>query len=309
MTAPRLLAGITRGAYVIAGIGGALYFAARTTGAGWLLVILCGLAGVLLVGSAWPRIGLARVRVTASAPTDAIVDQSLPLTLRVARAGLGVRILPLDPAGDATAAIGDAETVTDVTPDRRGVVSTIRVQIASAAPFGLVWWRRRIVVSLDRAIEVAPRVGPGSLPSPPTDAFGESATLGGGIGGDQVRGVRDYVSGDPLRLVHWPATARRGAIVVKEFEQPEQPRLELVVDLRGPAAAAELAAEHAMGVVCDALAQDVEVTLCTAEAGGPRRAVVRSRLDAGRRLARATAGPLPTTDRLVGPVVVISGST
>ena len=300
--------GATKGAYVIMGIGAALYFAARTTGAGWLLVILCGLAGALLAGCVWPRIGLARVQITASAPSDAMVDQRVPMTLRVTRGGLGIRIVPTSPVGEVTAAIGECETVTDVIPDRRGVISAIEVQAASAAPFGLVWWRRRMRVTLERAIEVAPRVGPSTLSSPPTGAFGESQTLGAGIGGDQVRGVRDYVAGDPLRLVHWPATARRGAIVVKEFEQPERPRLELVVDLRGPAAAAERAAEHAMGVLCDALTHGVEVTLCTAEAGGPRRAVVTSRLDGGRRLARATAGALPAGRRPDGPVVVISGS-
>lgn len=299
--------GATKGAYVIAGTGGALYFAARTTGAGWLLVILCALAGVLLVGCVWPRLGLARIRVAASAPRDATVGEPFPLTLRVRHAGLGVRILPVSPAGEPTAALGDCEMSTDAVPDRRGIVNAIELELASAAPFGLVWWRRRITVGLDHAIEVAPRQGLGTLPSPPGGALGEVATTSAGIGGDQVRGVRDYTPGDPLRHVHWPATARRGAIVVKEFEQPERPRLEIVVDLRGSAQAAEHAAEHAMGVVCDALRQGIDVTLCTAEAGGPRRAVVKSRVDAGRRLARATADALPTS-RPGASVVVIAGA-
>ena len=60
--------GATKGAYVIGAIGAALYLAARTTGAGWLIVILCGVAAVLVVGAVWPRIALARVRIEASAP-------------------------------------------------------------------------------------------------------------------------------------------------------------------------------------------------------------------------------------------------
>jgi uncharacterized protein (DUF58 family) len=299
--------GVTKGAYVIAGIGGALYFAARTTGAGWLLVILCALAGVLFVGCVWPRIGLARVRIAAGALHDATVGEPFVLTLRVTRAGLGVRILPASLAGQPTAAVGDTETTTEVVPDRRGVIDTIQVELASAAPFGLVWWRRRMTVDIDRAIEIAPRAGDTNLPSPPGGALGDVAPTSAGTGGDQVRGVRDYTPGDPLRHVHWPATARLGGVMVKEFEQPERPRLELVVDLRGPATAAEHAAERAMGVVCDALAQGIDVTLCTAEAGGPRRAVVTSRLEAGRRLARATAGPLPVASPGES-TVVISGT-
>ncbi len=292
---------------MIAAIGGALYFAARTTGAGWLLVILCGLAGVLLIGAVWPWVALRRVRITADAPTDAAVDRPLTITLRVARAGLGLHLQPFAPPGEPTAVVSDDGTVTDVVPDRRGVIDTIAVQAASAAPFGLIWWRRRITVALDRVVEVAPRTGNADATAPPTGPSGDSPTAGIGIGGDQIRGVRDYVQGDPLRLVHWPATARRGTVVVKELDLPERPRLELVVDLRGPGEAAENAAERAMGILCDALANGIDVTLCTAEADGPRRAAVTSALDAGRRLARATAGPLPATRRSDVPVLVISG--
>lgn len=300
--------GITKGAYVIVGIGAALYFAARTTGAGWLLVILCGLAGVLAVGAVWPRVGVARVRITASGPHDATVDDPFDVTLNVTRGGMGVYVRPVTPPGQPTGTVGDSETLVEVIPTRRGVLAALDVEVASGAPFGLVWWRRRCSVPLARPVEVAPRRGSQSLTMPPTGARGESTTSGIGIGGDQVRGVRDYVAGDPLRLVHWPATARRGQVVVKEFEHPEQPRLELVLDLRGPDAACERAAEHAMAVLCDAVAQGIEVTLSTAEAGGPRRAVVTSALDAGRRLARATAGPLPgpATDT---PIITIAAAS
>ena len=285
--------GATKATYVIAGIGGALYFAARTTGAGWLLVILCALAGVLLVGWTWPRIGLQRVRIGASGPTDATVDEAFAVTVRVAHAGLGVRISPLDPLGIQTAAVGDSTVTTELLPERRGLIGTIELEVASAAPFGLVWWRRRITVPLDRTVEVAPRRGLTTVTLPPAGALGDDAVTSAGTCGDQVRGVRDYTPGDPMRHVHWPATARRGTVVVKDFEQPERPRLELLVDLRGSDADAERTAEEAMGLVCDALAHGITVTLCTAEAGGPRRAVVTNPRDAGRRLARAVAGPLP----------------
>lgn len=286
--------GATKATYIIAAIGGALYFAARTTGAGWLLVILCGLAGVLLVGWIWPRIGLQRVRIEASGPTDATADEAFAVTLRVWHAGLGVRISPVSPIGVQTAAVGDATTTIEVLPERRGLIRSLDLDVASAAPFGLVWWRRRITVPLDRTVEVAPRTGPATLTLPPAGALGDDSVTYAGTSGDQVRGVRDYVSGDPMRHVHWAATARRGSVVVKDFEQPERPRLELVVDLRGSDDAAEATAEEAMGIVRDALTRGITVTVSTAEATGPRRATVTSTLDAGRRLARAVAGPLPT---------------
>ena len=298
--------GATKGAYAIAGIGGALYFAARTTGAGWLLVILCLLAGVLSVGCIWPRIVLGRVRITGDAPLDGTVGEPFGLTLRVTRAGLGVRILPIGPSGAPTAAVGDTTATTDVIPEVRGVFDTVQLEVASAAPFGLVWWRRRMTAPLARPIAVAPRLGSSAITLPPVGALGELSPISSGTGGDHVRGIREYAPGDQLRHVHWPATARRGAVMVKEFEQHERPRVEIHLDLHGSFDRAEDAAERAMGAVCAALAQGIDVTLCTAEANGPRRAVVTGRVDAGRRLAGAIAGPRPVL-RAGDSVVVISG--
>jgi uncharacterized protein (DUF58 family) len=44
-------------------------------------------------------------------------------------------------------------------------------------------------------------------------------------------GVREYRSGDDLRRVHWPATARRGRPVVKEYEVDLTPYFTLFLDL------------------------------------------------------------------------------
>lgn len=44
-------------------------------------------------------------------------------------------------------------------------------------------------------------------------------------------GVREYRAGDDLRRVHWPATARRGALMVKEVEVDLAPYFTVVIDL------------------------------------------------------------------------------
>lgn len=38
--------------------------------------------------------------------------------------------------------------------------------------------------------------------------------------GNELYGVREYRSGDPLRRIHWKTSARRGELVVREFEPP-----------------------------------------------------------------------------------------
>jgi len=53
--------------------------------------------------------------------------------------------------------------------------------------------------------------------------------------GFEIHSVRDYQQGEPLRRVHWPSTARRGALMVKELE--DSPRDEVAVLLDGDRAA------------------------------------------------------------------------
>jgi uncharacterized protein (DUF58 family) len=53
--------------------------------------------------------------------------------------------------------------------------------------------------------------------------------------GYEIHSVRDYQQGESLRRVHWPSTARRGALMVKELE--DSPRDEVAVLLDGDAAA------------------------------------------------------------------------
>jgi uncharacterized protein (DUF58 family) len=53
--------------------------------------------------------------------------------------------------------------------------------------------------------------------------------------GFDLHSVRDYQQGESLRRVHWPSTARRGSLMVKELE--DSPRDEVAVLLDGDPAA------------------------------------------------------------------------
>ena len=108
-------------------------------------------------------------------------------------------------------------------------------------------------------------------------------------GGDTVRAERPYAAGDPARLVHWPTSARRGEIVVREYEPPPALGVAIVVDLRGPMP--EAAASLAAGVGGATLAAGGVVWCGTFEAGEPVGELVTDARDLGRRLARASDGP------------------
>jgi uncharacterized protein (DUF58 family) len=51
-------------------------------------------------------------------------------------------------------------------------------------------------------------------------------------GSVDLRTVREYVVGDEVRHLHWKALARTGALMVREYVDPAQPRFSLLLDDR-----------------------------------------------------------------------------
>jgi uncharacterized protein (DUF58 family) len=289
---------VSRRALVLVVLAAAFFMISRTTGSGWVVVLVCGVLAVLAAAAAAPAIGLARVEISVRAPRDATVGRVARLRVSVRR-GRGLRLRVVDPPGEWLAADAPADGEVLVRPTRRGVFGEIEVDVATAGPLGLIWWRRRLCLALPEPVEVGPRLLEVPLATAvPAAATGIEASPRARLGHESVRSVREYVPGDPVRLVHWPATAHWGDLMVKELETSDAPRLVIVVDLRGPETAAELAASRAAGLARAAFRARLTVGMLTAERRGPVAGEVAGAADAGRRLARAVAGaptdgPLP----------------
>jgi uncharacterized protein (DUF58 family) len=285
------------------------------------------LAGILGVGLVAPAVVAARARVTV-VDTPADGTSGLPVEL-AATATTRVRVRPLDPPGpeafvgphrtrSATGparpgvaardegGAGGREWVT-LLPEHRGVYPRVVVEVATAAPFGLLWWRKAVVLDLPRPLHVGPRMGR-PLPLP----RGREDTIGGGILDASVqigepRGVRPYRPGDHRRWVHWPATAHSGELMVREMEGPTAEPVTLEVRLPPDTDRAERVAEQAMATIVALVDRGASVLLATTEDDGPKMAAVGDRRSAGRRLARAVAdhdrAQLPAAARqwVIGP--------
>ena len=48
--------------------------------------------------------------------------------------------------------------------------------------------------------------------------------------GFDIHAVRDYQPGEPLRSVHWPSTARRGSLMVRELDDTPRDEIAIVLD-------------------------------------------------------------------------------
>lgn len=273
-------------------LAGALFLISRTSGAGWILVILSALVGLVVVNAGWAWWSLRSVTISASAARDATVGDPIDLTITSSGSRSIIRLAATDPATGHVAIDVPAEGCITATPLRRGVIEAFDAAVTCDAPFGLAKATRAVSISLDSPIEVAPRPVPHALPAAMASSKdGDGAPLHRVGDGDVVRSLREYSMGDAPRLIHWVASARAGDLRVKELEPPDHPRLEVVVDVS--LASAETAASQAAGLIRAGLNNGLPVVLHTFDLQGPMSGPVGSALEAGRRLARAVPGTPP----------------
>ena len=269
------------------------------------ILVVLAIAVVVVVSVVWPTIAVRSCRVEARTPSDATVGDTVDLSVTVRGNVAGVEVRVLDPPGPWLRAEDGVESKVGHIASRRGVFDHVRVEVRTTVPLGLFSAQRVMWLDLPSPIHVAPV--PLAVDWRPGDAPLEGrARTGGQIvpSGDLVRAVRPYVAGDPVRLVHWPTTARTGDVVVRELEPPVPLGQVVLVDLSGLEERTEQAASYALGACLAVLDAGGILVLCTAEADGPVTEEVPSKLVARRRLAAAVAGT-PGTAPAGWPLVEI----
>ncbi len=273
---------------------GGWWLVAHNSGAGWVQALGDVAFGTLVIGVVGPAVVLARARVrVVDAPTDATAG--LPVEVALS-ASTRLRIRPVEPpgmesfAGPVRKQPSAPDAVTLVAP-RRGAYDAVVVDVATAAPFALQWWTRRMTLSLPSPLFVAPRRGQPASTEPGTnDRTGDTrARVPADLG--EPRGARPYRPGDDRRHVHWHAYAHTGELMVREREAPASEPVTLQVVLPVDPEEAERVAERALGTVLYLLDRGAPVVLGTVEVSGPVRGPVEDRRMAGQRLARAVPTP------------------
>lgn len=186
---------------------------------------------------------------------------------------------------------------------RRGRYRIGPLRVATRFPFGL--FANRMTLGATAVLTVLPRLGrlTGRWMTRRHESFAgtERRERRPGSEGD-FYGLRPWQRGDSRRWIHWRATARTGALMVRQFEQPRNRDLAVLLDLWQPAAAGpqhsdavELAVSFAATVVADLCRKGgSEVYLGLSDpvpcvAGGPASAVLLQ--DLMERLAVLEAQP------------------
>jgi uncharacterized protein (DUF58 family) len=135
---------------------------------------------------------------------------------------------------------GDVVLSTDVVFQQRGRVQEGALQLVSGYPLGLVHLVRE--VGPPRELIILPKLGSlhrGALRAL-LQAPGADDRLPPAKGQRHLsaqtffHGLRPYRPGDNRRLIHWRSSARRGEIMMREFEDPPEDDLTLVVEATRP---------------------------------------------------------------------------
>jgi uncharacterized protein (DUF58 family) len=228
-----------RGRFIFA-LGFGVYLAAWAFGSKPLYPVATGLLLVVLVAWAWVRLADRRFDVQRGSgdrehvegddvpvvvelrPTGKVLPAAVTLKERVGR--LGEQRHLLRRSGRHLS----VRYVLEHVPRGRYAFEDVRAELSD--PFALE--RAIVLLPAPGALLVYPRlVQLGSLFSESGAASHDGRRLLlRRHTGFELHGVREYEQGESLRRVHWPSTARRGQLMVKELQDAPRDEVAVLLD-------------------------------------------------------------------------------
>ncbi|HXV37659.1 MAG TPA: DUF58 domain-containing protein [Myxococcota bacterium] len=278
----------TRAGWLFFGIAIGVGFAALNTGNNLLYLVLSLMLAFLILSGVLSESSLRGIRVRRRLPRELYAGRENSIALeisncqrRAAAFAVVVEDRQLQTAADSARhsrvfalRIGAGERLLRayaLRPERRGEFEFIEFRVFTRFPFGL-FSKSLTLRSRERALvfpAFEPLAAPRDFGRP--RAGGERVSAPAGSGADAI-GLRGYAPGDALRRIHWRASLRRRALLVREVESEHDAEVEVRLRTRGARAGERF--EHS-------------VSCATAE--------VLALLDAGARVA------LRTDDDYIGP--------
>lgn len=222
----------------------------------WAIAAL--LSATLITGMSWPHWLVKRLSVKRTGPSRAEEGNTVVFHVEVENRGWLPRFMVelvdrLPFVGVAEGPVSESEKTLGVVAyvpgggtrrfevslvcEKRGFYRLGPVGLASSFPLGLAEARQRRndgVQTLTIYPAVFPIVGL-PLRGAPSQIHRGGFLLQEGAGAAEFSGLREYRLGDNPRHVHWPTTARRNELMIKEFEPFASACLYLVLDLSAEA--------------------------------------------------------------------------
>lgn len=267
----------------------------RELGVAAVLLIAAVTAAAVTVLRGRPRLELAR-RMNVAGVHE---GDHASVTLRLTNRGKPLRHVTVR---DEVTGLGTAEFATAALAPRQSLSATYRVMcrprgvypigpavVRVADPLGL-FSTTHTTGSIDTLVVYPAVENLTGLPGVPGRNLAVNARRPehSQRGGEDFYTLRDYQQGDDLRRVHWPSSARRDRLMIRQLETPWQARALVILDVRASAYPDEPAFEAAVSgaasvlrhLVHDGFAVDVwaGATPATTEHTGPLYALAMEQL-------------------------------
>lgn len=230
---------INRSVVILLLLAMAMFLIATNVQAGLLYMVSAALAGLVAVSYLVPLSTVRRLSVTRHSPDEAFEGVPVAIKTDVVNHGRIPRFLitvedNLARGGGGTIVWlpgGAARSIVYDTVLPRGIYATAGLSAGTGAPFG-IWSKKKredagaglIVYPKYEEISTFPLL---EAMSSPFETVHERRGVGSGF---DYLGTREYRRGDSMRVVHWRSSARRGELVVKEFEEEKSTPVSIVID-------------------------------------------------------------------------------
>ena len=229
-----------------------------------LMLVGCVMAGPLLFSLIYGRWMLRALHVERRLPAHLHADERLRVDVSLENRGRrfgawAIRVEDVVERDDAHAsestavgvffplvAAGETRIVAyEGQLPRRGRYRFGPLRVSTRFPLGFV--RHSELVSEDDDLMVHPKLGrlnPGWAKMIREHESGSQQTSRRGLLEADFYGLREWRPGDSRRWIHWRTSARRGTLVVRQFEQRRSQNLALLVDLWQPKNPTSESLEH-----------------------------------------------------------------
>jgi uncharacterized protein (DUF58 family) len=278
MRAPRTLRP-TRAGWVFFAFTLGVGLAALNTGNNLLYMIHALLLSFLALSGVLSESALRGIRVRRILPAELVAERSSQIALELANDQPRIPAFAIV-VEDFVASVGDAHEATGrafalriepgaretrsygFVPRRRGALAFSGVRVSTRFPFGL--FSKAMWVDLPHAALVYPALDPldvrGGRAGEPRHA---EQTGGSGGTAPEAAGLRAYAPGDAFRRIHWRASLRRDALMIREPEQDRRREVTIRLATRGvsPGEAFERDVRRAASEVAAHLAAGERVAL------------------------------------------------
>lgn len=224
----------------LAVVGAVLYGLAWVTTIGWFYVADAVVWGILLVNLPLPWLSVRGVSAerrikTGSGSGDIFEDDTITVQVELRNRSVLPKSLiaireycPIAPPDDrkqgffigTVAPRGRVVAQYDVRCYQRGVYEFAPVRLETSAPFGLFRTRRALKAPIEtivypQVLSMEPSQSQGALQGSEPESSPPGPT-------GEFRGSREYQSTDSRRDIHWRTTARRGELMVREYDRTPQ---------------------------------------------------------------------------------------